>query len=322
MERLCSVCGWEILFRSRNINNIVCVLHTAGRKECFPALPVVFLVTKILINMSFHNRIVERKKWILLLLAAVDISVAYAQEEFRITGKANGLTDGTLLLLIDEGGQDTLATTLIKNGVFMFTGKVDSPSAAYIMISNGKEMIPLILENVPFTINLSEQGALIQGGEQQEIFGQFNRISNRLLREQGRIQQAYTRAEQARDKVGVKAAMKQFEEAIAVARAEEKALREKYPDLYVIAYVVALGMRGDTEDSLREKYEALGEVARGTAPGKEIAAMLDRYAALEMGKIAPDFTATKPDGNTFTLYGLPAKLKLIHFWSSENADSR
>lgn len=204
----------------------------------------------------------------------------------------------------------------------MFTGKVDSPSAAYIMISNGKEMIPLILENVPFTINLSEQGALIQGGEQQEIFGQFNRISNRLLREQGRIQQAYTRAEQARDKVGVKAAMKQFEEAIAVARAEEKALREKYPDLYVIAYVVALGMRGDTEDSLREKYEALGEVARGTAPGKEIAAMLDRYAALEMGKIAPDFTATKPDGNTFTLYGLPAKLKLIHFWSSENADSR
>ena len=43
------------------------------------------------------------KKWILLLLAAVDISVAYAQEEFRITGKANGLTDGTLLLLIDEG---------------------------------------------------------------------------------------------------------------------------------------------------------------------------------------------------------------------------
>ena len=35
------------------------------------------------------------KKWILLLLAAVDISVAYAQEEFRITGKANGLTDGT-----------------------------------------------------------------------------------------------------------------------------------------------------------------------------------------------------------------------------------
>ena len=72
----------------------------------------------------------------------------------------------------------------------MFTGKVDSPSAAYIMISNGKEMIPLILENVPFTINLSKQGALIQGGEQQEIFGQFNRISkdeyNRYILEQNR----------------------------------------------------------------------------------------------------------------------------------------
>ena len=116
--------------------------------------------------------------------------------------------------------------------------------------------------------------------------------------------------------------MKQFEGVIAVARKEEKVLREKYSDKYVTAYVVTLGMRGDTEESLRAKYEALGEIARATVPGKRIAATLNQYLALKEGGVAPDFTAYKSDGNTFTLYGLSGKLKLLYFWTSENVASR
>lgn len=59
-------------------------------------------------------------------------------------------------------------------------------------------------------------------------------------------------------------------------------LREKYSDSRsMLAYVVTLGMRGDTEESLRAKYEALGEIARATVPGKRIAATLNQYLALK-----------------------------------------
>lgn len=93
-------------------------------------------------------------------------------------------------------------------------------------------------------------------------------------------------------------------------------------DNYVSAYVIALNMSADDETTLRAKYELLGTSARATAPGKAIAAMLDRYGKLVEGEVAPNFTLMKPDGNTFTVHGLPAKWKVIHFWAAQQGSSR
>ena len=37
-----------------------------------------------------------------------------------------------------------------------------------------------------------------------------------------------------------------------------------------------------------------------------------------MGEVAPNFTTERPDGNTFSLHDIPAKLKLVYFWISTN----
>ena len=51
-----------------------------------------------------------------------------AQEGYQISGKVDGIADGKILLVSEESGKlDTLATTLINNGVFIFTGKVNQP---------------------------------------------------------------------------------------------------------------------------------------------------------------------------------------------------
>ena len=54
----------------------------------------------------------------------------------------------------------------------------------------------------------------------------------------------------------------------------------------------------------------------------QLAAALDRFAKLAVGKVAPDFAATRPNGDTFSLYGVPAKYKLLVFWASDDAASR
>ena len=46
------------------------------------------------------------------------------------------------------------------------------------------------------------------------------------------------------------------------------------------------------------------------------------FAKLAVGKVAPDFAATRPNGDTFSLYGVPAKYKLLVFWASDDAASR
>ena len=78
----------------------------------------------------------------------------------------------------------------------------------------------------------------------------------------------------------------------------------------------------DDEATLRAKYELLGPSARASVPGKAIAAMLNRYGKLVEGEVAPNFTLMKPDGNTFTLHGLPAKWKVLHFWAARQGSSR
>lgn len=66
----------------------------------------------------------------------------------------------------------------------------------------------------------------------------------------------------------------------------------------------------------------MGENAKNSIPGKQIAAAIGQYAKLEVGQAAPDFTARKLNGDTFSLYDVPAKIKLLVFWASWDTASR
>ena len=94
------------------------------------------------------------------------------------------------------------------------------------------------------------------------------------------------------------------------------------PDAYATAYVVALGVRNETEAGLRAKYALLGEAAKSTVPGRQIATYLERFAKLAVGQTAPDFTVTRPNGDALTLYAVTARYKLVVFWASWDAASR
>ena len=255
------------------------------------------------------------KRKVLFFGLAMAFSLAgKAQEGFQISGKMGNMTDGTLLLVSEESGKpDTLGTIGVKNGTFVFTGKVERPVAAYLSPANGEGMIPLILENANFMINVSNAGALIQGGKQQELLSRFTRISQSFMAEQAKV--AAEARQPGADVAALQARVDQAYEASVNATLE---LIKANPDEYATAHVIALGIGSETEEGLRSKYELLGEAARATVPGKRIAAALEQYEKLAVGEVAPNFTLEKPDGNTFSLHDLPAKLKLVYFWLSTN----
>ena len=237
-----------------------------------------------------------------------------AQDSYRISGKVSGMTDGTLLLIANEWEKpDTLGSVTVKNGVFVFTGKVNAPVAAYLAPSDGNGMIPLILENANFMVNVSGRGAMIQGGKQQELLTRFTRISQAFLAEQAKVA-----AEAQQPGANVQALQDRVNKAYEASVNATIELIKANPDEYATAHVIALGISGETEEGLRSKYDLLGEAARATVPGKRIAAALEQYEKLAVGEVAPNFTTEKPDGNTFSLHDLPAKLKLVYFWVSTN----
>ncbi len=259
------------------------------------------------------------RKLLLLILVAVNFSIATeAQEGYQVSGKINGMEDSTLLLMSDENGKpEILGTTQIKNGTFMFMGKVNNPISVYITAADGKGMIPLILENTNFMINVTNSGALLQGGKQQELLARYTRISQDFFAEQAKMA-----AEAQQPGANVQALQERVNKVYEASVNATMELIKANPDEYATAYVIALGISGETEEGLRSKYELLGEAARATAPGKRIAAALERYEKLAVGEIVPNFTLAKPDGNTFSLHDVPAKWKLVHFWAAKVDASR
>lgn len=252
-----------------------------------------------------------------LLVVAMALS-GNAQEGFTVSGKISGVPDGTLYLLTDMPQADTLATAQLANGIFMFTGKVDAPVAAYLSTADEEGMrIPMILENARFTLNVTEQGALIQGGEQQKLFARYNQIGQAFA-----VAQAEAQAAMQQPGANTQALQERINQAYEESLARTMELIQANPDAYATAYVIALGVMNETEESLQAKYDLLGTNAKNSVPGKQIAAALAQYGKLAVGKPAPDFTAQKLNGDTFSLYDVPAKIKLLVFWVSWDAASR
>ena len=255
---------------------------------------------------------------LLIVIAFVCTLACKAQDKFQISGKVSGVPDGPLLLVRDEGaGADTLATTALRNGVFMFTGEVNGPAAAYLTTADGSVTIPFILEGTNIMVNVTAGGALVQGGEQQELFAAYNRVGQEFAAEQAGVQ-----AEAQRSGADMNALQARIDEAYRRSMAKTAELVKANPDAYATAYVIALGARDETEESLRAKYDLLGENARASVPGKRIAACLEQFAKLAVGQSAPDFTVKRPNGDALTLYAVTAKYKLVVFWASWDAASR
>lgn len=273
-----------------------------------------------MICTSFYKLEIMGRSILLGIVLFVGI-VANAQNNYQVSGKIGGIAEETVWLVTGENGkQDTLNSARVKNGFFMFEGKVDRPIAVHIVSTD--RVIPFILENANIMINANQSGVLIQGGEQQEIFNQFSRNNMKLLQTQDQILQEFLQAEQAGNKKQMQALTTQFEMVVADARKEEEKLLMQYADSYVAAYVVASGMYQLELDVLKARYALLGKNARATAPGRSVELLIEKWESLAEGNKAPDFTVSTLQGDSLTLYSIKAKLKLVHFWDASDAICR
>lgn len=258
------------------------------------------------------------KKIMLLILVIIATLASQAQGKYQISGKVSGMTTGTLLLVRNDGMKpDTIATTVLNNGVFIFSGQVDSPFGGYIAAGDGSLFIPLIVEPVNIMVNVTANGALVQGGKQQELFATYNRIGQAFAAEQAKVQ-----AEAQQPEANMQVLQTRIDRAYQESQTRTNEMIRANANEYATAYVVSLGILNETEESLQQKYNLLGDAAKNSIPGKHVAAALDQFSKLAVGKEAPDFTAGMPNGDTFSMYAVPAKFKLLVFWTSTDAASR
>jgi len=282
------------------------------------------------------------KKLILSLLAVATIVScnSVGNNEFEISGNAKGLNDGLNVYL---KMQDTVTNNLvsvdtvkIEKGKFKFEGKVLEPSLHFIVIDSTENQIPFILEEGKITVAVNKDtiyksivGGTYSNDQLVAYSKETAKVQEKVQKFQETNREKIQQAQMAADTVTMNALMKEYKtyqdqfKDISLKHVEEN------PKSFISLFFIKQFLGDPSFDVARatKMYENLDPALKKTREGKSIKKNLDSLktaekkndtsaAAVEIGTVAPDFSAKSPEGKDISLKSSLGKLTLIDFWAS------
>lgn len=222
--------------------------------------------------------------------------------------------NGKLILVANtEQGMLDIGETVVTNGAFEFSGRMSDVTVVYLMpVNKSAVLATILLENANYTITMGTNELIVSGGgEDQKVWKEFDDLNKYLLQTQQQMD------EQARaNPMQVQRLRNEFSKIETKVLDEELTLLQKYGNSPVAAYMVASKLQGMDDTKLAERYNTLGEKAKATHYGKQVAAALETMQKTAVGAIAPNFSGAQSDGDILILHETKAKVKILDFWAS------
>lgn len=239
---------------------------------------------------------------------------------YTITGNIKSLTGDKIFLTYGTVGQSSIDSAVIKNGSFVFKGKVSEPTPAMIFSRDYKVRLDLFIDNGIITIT-GNADSLYSYRVKSKLpavteFEKFNRgiMVNR--------QQTIALFKQAHD---IKTAGDTIKAADIQKQADaqyksEFEVRKTYalthPDSY-IAGKELLAYTDITNLSIAiEGYENMTDKIKHSIIGKELLERINILTNVEVGKPAQPFSQADTLGNIIDLTSYRGKYVLLEFWAS------
>lgn len=260
------------------------------------------------------------KKTLISLAIGAFAIAACNNPKYSIKGTVEGEQAGNVYLIrYNNDAMDTMAKASIENGKFTLEGSVNEMTGAMITLAGKRGGAPIFVENAEYTATLNPGDVMenkIEGTITQDIANQYMDIVNEMRKEQMALYKEYSVASQEKDEEKMQQIEERFNQLNEDAKVKEEALIKTYPDSYVSAYMLANKMGGMEAEEIEAQYALLGEKAKATEPGKQIAERIEKLSAVAIGQVAPDFTMNTPEGKPLSLHSIKGKVKIIDFWAS------
>lgn len=253
---------------------------------------------------------------------------------YVINGTAKGVYNGMRVYLkaADErGSQSPQDTAIVMNETFKFEGKVDGPEMWFLSVNNVQGFIPVMIENdiIEITFNKDDiNKTKISGTKANEALYSYTNGYNDLMEKRLKLNNEFTQTLNPNLKEDSLSKAK-----ISARYAEINQELQDYPyeflkntdDSYFSLSLIENILKRNPVDikPIDEAYRDLDSEIKNSPYGLGVGGKIqilknenERMAMLNIGKVAPDFTAPNPEGKQISLNSIKGKATIIDFWAS------
>lgn len=274
------------------------------------------------------------KKTILLLVSIIVCYSCNTKEEtplapntYEITGTAKGVVNGlrAFIISIENNRQVAIDTAIVMNEAFTFSGKIAAPSIKAISINSIQGSLPFVLESGKTTINVNKDSLYyspVIGSKNNEDYNLYKSEYKKKADVINNFNTLYRNAtsQEERNKIVTEARqltteLQEF--------GLEFVTNNPDSDFSLLLLETLITNKDINLEKLKNNYNALQPIINKNAAFKSIGSkikseidIIEASANLNVGKIAPNFTAPSIDGGTISLNDIKGKATIVEFWAS------
>jgi peroxiredoxin len=230
------------------------------------------------------------------------------------------------------GDQSVTDSAVVKNGVFGFTGSLDSPVRATLVLSHDgtynpsgrarpDDYLSFFIEPVKIQLlaadsikNASIKGSPVNDDNKklEMSLKSVDKRINALMMESRRASEEDKKSEDFQK--GIESRLKTLSQE---RNDVYKSFIQSNPNSFmsVIALTSFAGPIPDVE-KFEPIFNLLSSEMKNTREGKEFSEKINKLKTVAIGAIAPEFTQENPDGKQIKLSDFRGKYLLIDFWAS------
>lgn len=267
----------------------------------------------------------------LLLLACITIVLVSCnkvpENEYTISGTIHGLENGKMIILEKQSelGLTSVDTVKVEEGKFEFKGTSTAPSFHLLQVESVNGKVPIILEKGEINVVIYKDSLFaskVSGTYNNEQLAEFNtegkKVQNKMNTFQNENNAKMKTAQENNDTVVIDELRQQYLEFQKELQTQAETYMESHPNSFITVMLIqgALAQPNANMKQIEKNFNSLSSDLKNTKEGKEIAEMLKTLTSVEIGSIAPDFSAPNPEGKMVSLKESLGKITIIDFWAS------
>ena len=258
----------------------------------------------------------------LLFLSSCDSS----DNQFELIGNAD-VSDGTMIYVLqaDQNNQPYIKdSTSVQSNSFKFKGISSTPQISYIQVEGVNGYVLAILENGDIKADIYKDSiskSKVYGTKSNDDFIKYKSETKSLVDVMNNISSDAQNAIMSGDVLTAMELEKEYNSKEREVMLYEWDFIVDNLDSYMSALLLEVFMIENkvNKDSIIDVYESFSNRIKVSDVGKNIADLLSQFEdPIEVGEIAPDFTAPSIDGPDITLSNvlLDNKVTLLDFWAA------